>query len=70
MSYVRHPERDAEDCERRVDRSAADQATGGVLHPNGTHIVSQHAGFLAACVRLILTDYGVTLSKPKRGRAA
>ena len=52
--HVRHLERDAEACERRMDRSPADQATGGVVHPNGTHIVSQHAGFLAACLRTIL----------------
>jgi hypothetical protein len=62
-------ERDAEECEKRAERSPADQATGGIVHPNGTHIVSQDTGFLAACVRLILTEYGFELAKPKRGAA-
>lgn len=56
----------AEWCEHRAERSPADQATGGVVMPNGTRIVSQHDGFLAACVRHLC---GFSLPAKKR-RAA
>jgi hypothetical protein len=49
--------------EHRDDRGPADQCGGGVVHPNGTQIVSGSVPFLAACVRAALSPVFVECVK-------
>ena len=62
---ARRPFEGVDFWEHRDDRGPADQATGGVIHPNGTRIVSADHDFLAACLRTML---GTT--KPRRRKKA
>ena len=54
---MRRPFEGVDVWEHRPERSPADQATGGLLHPNGTQVVSAHHDVMAACTRWVVDEY-------------